>query len=109
MKGNLRETLNSASQQLQRMLRRLQRYKLTTQYRKGKDTFLADILSRIPFLEVINCDFVQELEDINNKSTYQTDVMVRMTQSCVHFALLYNKDGQRVSRNCLNAQLRYTG
>ena len=42
----VRKALNAASQRLQRMLLRLQRYSLNVYYKKGKEMFLVDTLSR---------------------------------------------------------------
>ena len=44
--------LNLAPQRLQRMLLRLQKYNLVLKYKKGKDMFLADTLSRAFLPEV---------------------------------------------------------
>ena len=60
--------LNSASQRLQRMLLRLQRYNLKIKYKKG-EMFLADTLSRAFFPEVNVSEFVHELEEIDHKAS----------------------------------------
>lgn len=62
----LRNTLNSAPQRLQRMLLCLQRYNLEIRYKRGKEMFLADTLSRAfpPYREVSKV--VQELEEIDH-------------------------------------------
>jgi hypothetical protein len=41
-----KKPLNGAPKRLQRMLMRLQRYKLTVQYKAGHEMYLADTLSR---------------------------------------------------------------
>ena len=50
--------LNLAPQRLQRMLLRLQKYNLVLKYKKGKDMFLADTLSRAFLPEVSKSEFV---------------------------------------------------
>lgn len=59
--------LNSAPQRLQRMLLRLQKYNLVLKYKKGKDMFLADTLSRAFLPEVSTLEFVHGLEQIDHK------------------------------------------
>ena len=60
--------LNSAPKRLQRMLLRLQKYSLRVYYKKGKDMFLADTLSRAYLPEVNACEFTQELEDVDHRA-----------------------------------------
>ena len=60
--------LNSAPKRLQRMLLRLQKYSLRVYYKKGKDMFLADALSRAYLPEVNACEFTQELEDVDHRA-----------------------------------------
>ena len=62
------KALNSASQRLQRMLLRLQRYSLEIKYKKRKEMFLADTLSRAFLPEVKASEFVHELEEIDHKA-----------------------------------------
>ena len=64
----MRKALNSAPQRLQRMLLRLQRYNLEIRYKRGKEMFLADTLSRAfpPNGEV--SEAVHELEEIDHKA-----------------------------------------
>ena len=57
--------LNSAPSRLQRMLLQLQKYNLHVKYKRGKDMFLADTLSRAHLPEVHVCEFSQELEAVN--------------------------------------------
>ena len=59
--------LHAAPQRLQRMLLRLQRYNLVIQYKKGKEIYLADTLSRAPLPDISACEFVHELEEIDHK------------------------------------------
>jgi transposase InsO family protein len=59
--------LHSAPQRLQRMLLRLQKYSLQLKYKKGKDMFLADTLSRAYLPEINRCEFGQELEEIDHR------------------------------------------
>lgn len=61
--------LNSAPKRLQRMLLRLQKYSLRVTYKKGKDMFLADTLSRALLPEVNACEFTQELENVDHKAS----------------------------------------
>ena len=64
----VRKSLNSAPQRLQRMLLRLQRYNLEIRYKKGKEMFLADTLSRaVPPNEEVS-EFIHELEEIDHKA-----------------------------------------
>ena len=60
--------LNSAPQRLQRMLLRLQKYNLMVKYKKGKDMFLADTLSRAFLPEVSASLVVHGLEQIDHKT-----------------------------------------
>ena len=60
--------LNLAPQRLQRMLLRLQKYNLVLKYKKGKDMFLADTLSRAFLPEVSKSEFVHGLEQIDHKT-----------------------------------------
>ena len=64
----MRKALNSAPQRLQCMLLRLQRYNLEIRYKRGKEMFLADTLSRAfpPNGEV--SEAVHELEEIDHKA-----------------------------------------
>ena len=55
----VRKPLINAPQRLQRMLLRLQRYSLKVTYRKGKEMFLADTLSRAHS----NCSDISQLEE----------------------------------------------
>ena len=59
--------LHATPQRLQRMLLRLQRYNLVIQYKKGKEMYLADTLSRAPLPDISACEFVHELEEIDHK------------------------------------------
>ena len=59
--------LHAAPQRLQRMPLRLQRYNLVIQYKKGKEMYLADTLSRAPLPDISSCEFVHELEEIDHK------------------------------------------
>ena len=59
--------LNSAPKRLQRMLLRLQQYDLVVQYKKGRDMFLADTLSRAYLPEINTCDFARELEGTDHQ------------------------------------------
>ena len=64
----MRKALNSAPQRLQCMLLRLQRYNLEIRYKRDKEMFLADTLSRAfpPNGEV--SEAVHELEEIDHKA-----------------------------------------
>ena len=53
---------------LQRMLLLLQKYSLQVKYKKERDMYLTDTLSREFLPEVIACAFTRELEDINLRS-----------------------------------------
>ena len=64
-----RKALNSAPQRLQRMLLRLQRYNLEIRYKKGKEMFLADTLSRAFLPKAHASAFVLELEEIDLKAS----------------------------------------
>jgi transposase InsO family protein len=59
--------LHSAPQRLQRMLLRLQKYSLELKYKKGKEMFLADTLSRAYLPEVNVCESIHELEEVDHK------------------------------------------
>lgn len=59
--------LHAAPKRLQRMLIQTQKYNLRIHYKKGKDMFLADTLSRAYLPEVNSCNFSRELEDIDHK------------------------------------------
>ena len=61
--------LNSAPKRLQRMLLRLQKYTLFVAYKKGKDMFLADTLSRAFLPEVNTCEFTRELEELDHRAS----------------------------------------
>ena len=65
----VRKALNSAPQRLQRMLLRLQRYNLEIRYKKGKEMFLADTLSRTFLPDANVSEFVHELEEIDHKAS----------------------------------------
>ena len=65
----VRKALNSAPQRLQRMLLRLQRYNLEITYKKGKEMFLADTLSRAFLPDANVSEFVHELEEIDHKAS----------------------------------------
>ena len=58
--------LNKAPNRLQRMLLKLQRYNLYVKYKVGKQTFVADTLSRAHLLTANTCEFVHSLEEINH-------------------------------------------
>ena len=62
-----KKPLNSAPKRLQRMLLRLQKYNLQVVYKKGKEMFLADTLSRAYLPEVNVCDHDHDLEAIDHK------------------------------------------
>ena len=64
-----RKGLNSAPQRLQRMLLRLQRYNLEIRYKKGKEMFLADTLSRAFLPKAHVSALVHELEEIDHKAS----------------------------------------
>ena len=59
--------LHSAPKRLQRMLMKTQKYNLRINYKKGKEMFLADTLSRAYLPEVNSCHFSQKLEDIDHR------------------------------------------
>ena len=59
--------LHAAPQRLQRMLLRLQRYSLVIRYKKGKEMYLADTLSRAHLTDICTCEFIHELEEIDHK------------------------------------------
>lgn len=59
--------LATAPKRLQRMLLNLQRYSLNVKYKKGKDLYLADTLSRAYLPEVNACEFSRELEEIDHR------------------------------------------
>ena len=65
----VRKELNSAPQRLQRMLLRLQRYNLEITYKKGKEMFLTDTLSRAFLSDANVSEFVLELEEIDHKAS----------------------------------------
>lgn len=58
--------LNSAPSRLQRMLLRLQKYSLNVKYKRGKEMFLADTLSRAHPPEVHACEFSRQLETVDH-------------------------------------------
>lgn len=60
--------LHAVPQRLLRMLLHLQKYSLEIRYKKGRDMFLADTLSRAFLPEVCASEFVHELEDIHHKT-----------------------------------------
>ena len=61
--------LHSAPKRLQRMLLRLQKYSLSVVYKKGKEMFLADTLSRAYLPEVNSCEFTLELEEVDHRES----------------------------------------
>ena len=61
--------LNSAPKRLQRMLLRLQKYNLKVKYKRGKEMFLADTLSRAHLSEVSTCEYSADWEEIDQTST----------------------------------------
>ena len=67
----VQKPLHAAPQRLQRMLLRLQKYNLKLQYKKGKEMFLADTLSRAFLPEqstsATHSAFVHELEEIDHQ------------------------------------------
>lgn len=67
----VQKPLHAAPQRLQRMLLRLQKYDLKLQYKKGKEMFLADTLSRafLPeqSISATHSAFVHELEVIDHQ------------------------------------------
>ena len=65
----VRKALNSAPQRLQPMLLRLQRYNLEIRYKKGKEMFLADTLSRAFLPKAHVSAFVHKLEEIDFKAS----------------------------------------
>ena len=65
----VRKALNSAPQRLQRMLLRLQRYNLEIRYKKSKEMFLGDTLSRAFLPDANVSEFVHELEEIDHKAS----------------------------------------
>ena len=65
----VRKALNSAPQRLQRMLLRLQRYNLEIRYKKGKEMFLSDTLSRAFLPQAHVSALVHELEEIDHKAS----------------------------------------
>ena len=58
--------LNAAPKRLQWMLLRLQKYSLCVAYKKGRDMYLADTLSRAFLPEVNACEFTQALESVDH-------------------------------------------
>ena len=59
--------LHAVPKRLQRMLLRLQKYSLNILYKKRKEMYLADTLSRAYLPEVNACDLINELEEIDHK------------------------------------------
>lgn len=49
--------LKAVPKLLQRMLLRLQKYNLRVMYKKGRDMYLADTLSRVSFLRLMPVSF----------------------------------------------------
>lgn len=47
------------------MLLNLQRYSLSVKYKRGKDLYLADTLSKAYLPEANSCEFTRELEEID--------------------------------------------
>ena len=62
-----RKPLHAVLKRLQHMLLRLQKYSLHVFYKRGKEMYLADTLSRAYLPEVNACDLILELEDIDHK------------------------------------------
>ncbi|XP_048577104.1 uncharacterized protein K02A2.6-like [Nematostella vectensis] len=60
--------LATAPKRLQRMLLSLQSYSLNVKYKKGKDLYLADTLSRAYLPEVNAWECTRELEEIDHRS-----------------------------------------
>ena len=58
--------LNCAPTRLQRMLLRLEKYSLQVKYKRGKEMFLADTLSRAHIPDVSACEFSRGLEDVDH-------------------------------------------
>ena len=61
--------LHSAPSRLQRMLLRLQKFNIKVKYKKGKEMFLADTLSRAYLTGVHACKFSNELEDVDHTAS----------------------------------------
>ena len=59
--------LHAVPKRLQRMLLRLQKYSLYVFYKRGKEMYLADTLSRAYLQEVNALDLIPELEEIDHK------------------------------------------
>ena len=65
----MRKPLHSAPSRLQRMLLRLQKFNLKVKYKKGKEMFLADTLSRAHLTSVHACSFAQELQEVDHTTS----------------------------------------
>ena len=61
--------LNKAPSRLQRMLLRLQKFNLKVKYKRGKEMYLADTLSRAPVIGVHACSFAEELESVDHTTS----------------------------------------
>ena len=62
----MRKPLNDAPKRLQRMLLQLQKYSLNVGYKKGKEMYLADTLSRAYLPEKTTVAEVKELEYVSH-------------------------------------------
>ena len=67
----VQKPLNNAPKRLQRMLLQLQKYSLTVKYKKGKELFLADTLSRAYLPEVHACSIAEDFEEIDHTLSLQ--------------------------------------
>ena len=65
----VKKSLNIAPTQLQRMLLRLQRYCLDVTYKKGKQMYLADTLSRAYLTETHTCVISKALENVDHTTS----------------------------------------
>ena len=65
----VKKPLNSAPTRLQRMLLRLQRYCLDVTYKKGKQMYLADTLSRAYLTETHACGISKALENVDHTTS----------------------------------------
>ena len=104
--------LNSAPKRLQRMLLRLQKYSLIVAYKKGKEMFLANTLSRAYIPEINTChDFAGELEKVDHRAFSlsatnagnRSNMHQSTTQYCSSSVQSYAGDGQRASQKFQNA------
>ena len=62
----VQKPLHSSPSRLQRMLLRLQKFSLQVKYKRGKEMYLADTLSRAYVGGVHACDFAQGLEKVDH-------------------------------------------